>query len=112
MEAPAPTLTLARPAIPWGDVVKAALAGTMLAAVLVLLLTEDAWQSEWVRHEIQAFARHDRLIVPVRISDCPVPEVLAQYQIIRWDGNASSSEGLKEIYRMIMGGLLGPRPIH
>ena len=39
-------------------------------------------------------------------------QVIYLNPIIRWDGNASSSEGLKEIYRMIMGGFLGPRPIH
>jgi hypothetical protein len=75
------------------------------SGVLVLLATEEACQSEWVQHELKEFSKYDRLILPLRLGEHSLPKMLAEYQVLQWDGSTTSPIAMQEILRLILGGL-------
>jgi TIR domain len=75
------------------------------STVLVILVSEAALESKWVRHEFDEFAKHRRLVVPVALGSANIPDFMAEYQAPRWDGRVESQDELRRIISLVFGGL-------
>jgi hypothetical protein len=75
------------------------------STVLVILVSETALESKWVRHEFDEFAKQRRLVVPLTLGSAKVPDVMAEYQASRWDGRVEAQDELRRIISLVFGGL-------
>jgi hypothetical protein len=75
------------------------------SGVLVVLATEEACTSQWVQHELDEFARYERLVLPLKLGEHALPDRLVQYQVVPWDGSTAAASTMQEILRLILGGL-------
>lgn len=75
------------------------------SGVLVLLATEEACRSKWVKREVEEFSKYDRLVLPLRLGEHTLPDILAEYHYLQWDGETARGSEMKEVLRLILGGL-------
>lgn len=75
------------------------------STVLIIVVTAEASESKWVRHEFEEFIRNARLVIPVALSGATLPPYLTEYQMVAWDGQADSEEQLRNIVTLVFGAM-------
>lgn len=94
-----------------GDIVAAIEHGLEHSRVLILCMTEAAFQSEWVRLERNTAifrdpSNHERRFLPLKFEDGPIPAMLRRLKYIDW--RAEADEAWQELLALLQPGAAHP----